>query len=322
MNTVQHARDHLTLTRNEPDELRDGPQLSKRAARGELVRLRRGAYIPTPFWQQATDDARYGAVLVAVRETRRREIVFSHQSAALLWGIPIIGRWPAQTHLVAFGDRPAHSGNGIVWHHDRIDADDVVQLDDFLVTSIERTLLDLAKSSPFESAVATLDHGTKATIRLPNGHPAAGVPAELLLERLKSEGPRRGCRRARLAMEFSDDRSGSPGESLSRAVIHRLGFPPPELQTRVPHADGADYPDFEWDELFGEFDGYAKYTREEYTRGRDMAEIVWSEKIREDRLRSTGKGVCRWTWEVALAPDSLRRRLIGAGLRPSRARPR
>jgi hypothetical protein len=79
---------------------------------------------------------------------------------------------------------------------------------------------------------------------------------------------------------------------------------------------GFDYPDFEWDDVFGEFDGYAKYTRDEYTNGREMAEIVWEEKLREDRLRETGKRVCRWTWDVARSPSALEARLRAAGLTP------
>jgi hypothetical protein len=79
---------------------------------------------------------------------------------------------------------------------------------------------------------------------------------------------------------------------------------------------GFDYPDFEWDDVFGEFDGYAKYTRDEYTHGREIGEIVWQEKLREDRLRETGRRVCRWTWDVARSPAALESRLRAAGLTP------
>ena len=68
--------------------------------------------------------------------------------------------------------------------------------------------------------------------------------------------------------------------------------------------------------LIGEFDGYVKYTRGQYTRGMSIEQIVWHEKVREDRLRAQDNGMARWTWEVALRIDRLRALLLAAGLRP------
>ncbi|WP_345762675.1 hypothetical protein [Diaminobutyricibacter sp. McL0608] len=307
----------LSISRRESRGHERGNALHSRAARGELVRLRRGVYADSGAWSEASPSGRYAALLLAAAETRSFTPVFSHVSAAFIWGLPIIGRWPPEAHLMSLGQRGLHSKNGVVWHHDKISADDVTEFRGLLVTTLERTLLDVAKTGPFVSAVTSIDFATKRTLALPDGTTAPGVAKGALLERLRRDGPRRGSAVARDAIEFSDARSGSPGESLSRVQIHLLGFPPPQLQTAVARPDGGtDYPDFEWDDVFGEFDGYAKYTRDEYTSGRDMAEIVWAEKLREDRLRSTGKRVCRWTWEVARSPSALEARLQAAGLSP------
>jgi hypothetical protein len=305
----------LTVMARLDGELTPNRALHRGVNRGEIVRLRRGVYADAGQWSSATHARRYASLLVAAAETRLFTPVFSHISAAFIWGLPIIGGWPQEAHFMATGQRGVHSKNGVVWHHDKIFADDITEFHGLLVTTLERTLLDVAKTMSFESAVATLDHGTKDTVTLPDNRTVPGVRKDQLLERLRREGPRRGSAIARRALEFSDSRSGSPGESLSRVNIRRLGFPAPRLQTAIHRAGGGtDYPDFEWDDVFGEFDGYAKYTRDEYTHGRDIAEIVWEEKLREDRLRATGKRVCRWTWDVARSPSLLAARLRSAGL--------
>ena len=224
----------LSISRRESCGHERGSALHSRAARGELVRLRRGVYADSGAWSDATPSRRYAALLLAAAETRSFTPVFSHVSAAFIWGLPIIGRWPVEAHLMSMGQRGLHSKNGVVWHHDTISADDVTELRGLLVTTLERTLLDVAKTGSFVSAVASIDFATKRSLALPDGTTAPGVNKGALLERLRRDGPRRGSAVARDAIEFSDARSGSPGESLSRVQIHRLGFPPPRLQTAGP----------------------------------------------------------------------------------------
>jgi len=122
-------------------------------------------------------------------------------------------------------------------------------------------------------------------------------------------------------LDFATPLPGSPGESLSRANIHELGFPVPELQVVFDDRGGrVGDVDFWWRmaNLIGEFDGLVKYTRAEYTQGRPIEEIVIAEKVREDRLRALGPNVSRWLWGVALRPRELYAHLSSAGLRPVR----
>lgn len=134
---------------------------------------------------------------------------------------------------------------------------------------------------------------------------------------------RRGRRRAERAIAFADARSGSPGETLSRVRMWEAGLPAPELQ--VPFSDRAGrigVVDFWWPQydLIGEFDGVSKYVRDEFTGGRDPAEVVIAEKVREDRLRALGPAVARWGWSVAWAPYALQAQLRDRGLPSSRRR--
>lgn len=317
----------LRLTRDLARLGADGRRLQRSVASGESVRLRRGVVVDAGNWADVADDARYLLRVRAVAATRKSAPVFSHQSAAIIWGLPIIGRWPDPVHLMAAGRTGLHSKNGVILHHDRLRDDDVVEIDGMLVTSLIRTLVDLACTTSFLSAVATLDRGTGRTLVTAAGRPVDGVSREEVLERLAGEGPRRGARAALKAVLFSDNRSGSPGESLSRGQIHLCGFPAPELQVVFLAAAGQkDIVDFRWRQrqesrtlnLVGEFDGLVKYTRSKFTAGRSIEQIVWAEKIREDRLRAQGNGMARWTWDVALHADRLRALLIGAGLRPER----
>jgi hypothetical protein len=95
--------------------------------------------------------------------------------------------------------------------------------------------------------------------------------------------PARGARRpgqaeAHRVVAFADGRSESPGESRSRALLHFLG--------RV---------DLWWEErhTVGEFDGLVKYGRS-LSPGQDPADVLVSEKRREDALRDSGVQVVRW----------------------------
>jgi hypothetical protein len=134
--------------------------------------------------------------------------------------------------------------------------------------------------------------------------------------------------RAKAVLEFSDPASESPGESMSRANIHLLGFAPPVLQHRIADRDGEfARTDYYWPEvnLAGEFDGRGKYLRSAQERDLPVGEVVMREKKREDRIRRTGIRVVRWDWQDAMDLPTLRRILSEAGVpratqtRPSKA---
>ena len=100
--------------------------------------------------------------------------------------------------------------------------------------------------------------------------------------------------------------------------MHQIGCPSPELQQTFRDRNGAFVAttDFWWPDynLTGEFDGRAKYLREELTQGRTPAQVVIEEKVREDALRALGPGMSRWVWEEALSARALRLKLTRAGL--------
>lgn len=98
-----------------------------------------------------------------------------------------------------------------------------------------------------------------------------------------------GARDVSRVIEFASCQSDSFGESPARACMFDLGFEVPELQVALHESDL-------------------------YTRG-DPGEVVWKEKLREDRLRALGFTLVRITWSDLMSPPLLARKLLDAGVR-------
>lgn len=280
-----------------------------------LIKVRRGLYLPEATWPESEREARHFIRMQAV-ESATSDPVFSHESAAVLWGIPVVGRL-ARVHLMAAGKVGRRTRGDVVWHNHRLDDRDIAEIDGFTATSLERTLFDLAASRPLPTGVAALDAGIRPHFLSGLGSPVLGIRKEHVIEAFRARRRARGLRQALVCAAFADPRSGSAGESVSRWQLHRLGFPAPELQVPFDRPDGGvDVVDFDWPAYgrFGEFDGYGKYVRERFTGGRTIEEVVWAEKQREDRVRRHRPYGSRWQWADALDPVRLERRLLADGL--------
>ncbi|MGO4104047.1 hypothetical protein AB4Y63_08845 [Leifsonia sp. YAF41] len=327
MNNLQSIGPTLVLARDLKLVGNDARALRRGLVAGHQARLLRGVYVSAEVWNTADDDARYLMRITAAVLTRKSYAVVSHLSAARIWGLPIFGRWPSDVHLTALGGRTRESKNGIRWHHEVLSEGDVVEIDGMLVTSRLRTMVDLARTTSFASAVASLDSGLCQKFTSDNGMPDSDISTEELSDAIRRLGSRRGCRPAKIAADFADGASGSAGESVSRAHIFLSGMPAPRLQVVYARVDGGkDIVDFTWDKrhhvrslpLLGEFDGKMKYTRGRYMNGRTIEEVVWDEKVRQDRLCAPGRAMVRWLWGEASRPAELRALLIEAGLKPER----
>jgi hypothetical protein len=283
---------------------------------GDLRSIRRGVYARTSLWAELAARERYLLRMRAVLDTRKGDAVFSHESAAAIWNLPIIGPWPDAVHLCTADGRRRSSSRGVLWHTTPLLDGDIVEVDGVFVTGRLRTLLDLARTSSFMSAVTTLDAALALEAR--NGDAAAvNHLREVLTERITALARRPGAGRARNALGFASHLAGSPGESVSRVQMHVLRFPQPELQFPVVDRNGMVWhSDFGWPTYrrLGEFDGFTKYTRAAFTDGKPIQEIVWAEKQREDVMRAVGYGMSRWLWADALHGARLAHILTNAGL--------
>jgi hypothetical protein len=194
-----------------------------------------------------------------------------------------------------------------------------VEVDGLHVTTLARSVTDAAARLPFEAGVALAD----AALRGSRGGGFSGwarVPVERakLLTASLALPIHHGRARAARAIGFADPASESPGESLVRAALHRLGVPPPTLQVEFAGTGGARYVvDFFWPEqqFVIEFDGRAKYVDPALRNGRSVEQVVHAEKLREDDIRAQVRGFARVEWSVARSLPALAERLARAGLR-------
>jgi hypothetical protein len=177
-------------------------------------------------------------------------------------------------------------------------------LDGIAVTSLVRTVLDLARTVPMDQAVAAGDRAL-----------TVGLSPLDLDRRLVTMEHWPGVRRARRVVGFLDWRSESAGESVSRVRMLEDGLPIPDLQREIFGPDGRLLArvDFCWDEqhTIGEFDGKIKYGRL-LQPGQSIEKVVFEEKVREDALRDLGWQVVRWIWRDLHRHGVVRDRVLRA----------
>jgi hypothetical protein len=262
-------------------------ELGRLVRAGELGRLRRGAYVNGLL---PNDAAAVHRLLVrATLGGLRQPAVVSHQSAAVLHGLPL---WDVPLDRVHVTRRPPAwniSGGVFCCHVARLRDDEVEEIDGVQVTTAVRTALDLARSLPHEAAVVALDAALHGRL----------LDHDVVRARLFDIAGTPGSRSATRAVVFADGRSESVGESRSRVILARWGLAPSALQyeVRTTSGDLVGRTDFAWEErgVVGEFDGRVKYGRL-LRPGQEPGDAVFEEKRREDAVRDEGWGVVRWVW--------------------------
>ena len=181
---------------------------------------------------------------------------------------------------------------------------DVTVIDGLPITSLSRTVLDLARTLPWEQAVAAGDRAL-----------ALGLTRAELADGLDRMRGWPGLRSARRTVDFLDVRSESAGESVSRVRIHEAGLPPPTPQLEIfdDHGRFVARGDFGWEDkkTVGEFDGKAKYG-ELLKPGQTPRDAIVAEKRRENLLRDLGWQVVRWMWSDLYRNGVIADRLLRA----------
>jgi len=276
-----YRRSELRAKGHTRDELRSDLR------NGTLTRLRRGTYLDGPAPRDAAEQHRL-AVRAAFPDLGAGAVA-SHGSAAVLhglrtWSVPLDRVQVTRTRTYGGRrDRQVHVRVA------RLDPDEVVYIDGIPVTTVARTVVDLARALHFEPSVVVGD--AALALGLAEG--------DQLADALRRSARRPWCARARRVVSFLDGRAESVGESRSRVAIARAGLPMPRPQWDVRDSEGelVGRADFGWvaHRVVGEFDGRVKYGRL-LRPGEDPGDAVYREKLREDALRAEGIAVVRWTW--------------------------
>ena len=248
---------------------------------GRIRRLRVGAYQVTDLsYLPRHEQARWqhaGRAVAAVLTTPASEA--SHSTAAVLYGLPLLFLPPLACAVVA----PWHTGAIPGVHLHRCTSDRLPRSDGVLErTSVERTLIDLAREHGVTAGVVSLDYALhEGLTNLPKLHTE--------LDRCV-RWP--GVRAAREAIRLTDARSESPLESRSRLKIAEFGLAAPEPQVSIGNEWGGfvGRVDFYWDEfgVVGEVDGAVKYDADSEDRP------LHKEKLRQEALENLGLEVVRW----------------------------
>lgn len=106
--SLEHTNEPLLLRCPENDGGRSARTLSRRAQRGELVRLAPGTYVPTRWWLLLEPQDRRRVTAMAFSVSRRRPVTFCGPTALELWGFPVVE--PAPTLHVRAAHR-SHAGS-------------------------------------------------------------------------------------------------------------------------------------------------------------------------------------------------------------------
>ncbi len=270
-------------------------QIRAAARRGDLMTVRRGIYADGDRGRKLLTFPD-GAQLLAVAGAAAlvgAGAVLSHQSAAYLHKMPLVGRKDSAVHLT----RPPGAGwrgaAGIRQHCAGLPAEHVTQHLGMEVTTAARTAVDLARALPFRAAVVAADsalHQRLATM-------------DELLSVLAFCSRWRGAAIAADVIGFADGRSESPLESIARVVFRDCGLPAPQLQALVGTARDVARVDFFWGQYrtIVEVDGAVKYA--DPMRARAQLE-------RDSWLRSLGYEVVHFTWdEITTMPELVATRI-------------
>ena len=280
---------------------RDVPHAARLASRGELVSVVRGVYSPTASWRPLLPWDRYLARIHATILVHPG-LVLSHESAAAIWGMPVLGD-PGVVHALGDPTRTSRLHAGLRLHT-TTGARDVVDLGGFAAVAPSDCAVDLARARHVVVGLIAAD----AALRL---DPAASV--ESLVEQNEQRPSSRGRRIARWPLHRARAEAESTLESASRAIIELLGYEEPELQTEWSGPAVTDRTDFWWpgSGIAGEADGDLKYDG----RFGDPVSLLRARRERDHRLRSRGiRSVAHWGWSDLVDPDALDGILRGAGL--------
>jgi hypothetical protein len=297
MNESTHRPHLLRATGQDPTNAR---LLQRRHASGSLVRLLVGVYIATEEWDALSSVGQHLARARAIAPRLRRGSVFSHVTAALIHGWPLVGDAPDRVHVIDPAVPVIQHRAGLVRHPSGpAPRTAATAFDGVPVTAPLDTATALIATGPPHVAAVAVDAGIRQ-----------GVLALEDLRGVVPLRPARGSVRAETVLSSLDARHESVGESFAAIRFVQLGLPSCEPQVEFRHRDGTvDRVDF-WFPSLGvvvEFDGRQKYVDPSTLQGRDPGDVLWAEKRREDRLRTLPEvtAVVRVTWWHLVEPDRL-----------------
>lgn len=278
--------------------------LARAVRRGDLVRVRRGAFMPGTEWAGLDDEQRYAARCRAAYLQAKTDVVLSHSSALLFHEAPVWGQDLHEVHLTRPDGRAGRREAGVRQHRGALAAGDVVTVNGFDVTSPTRVGLEVATLASTESAVAIISDLAHRGLTSVGGlreryeFSMEQWPHSLAID---------------LILRLVDPRLESVAEARTWYMCWKQGLPKPVPQYDVHDSDGrfVGRVDFAFPEhgAWIEVDGKAKYG-ELRRPDDDPVDVVFREKVRQDEIAEvTGWRCMRITWADLADPQRLAGRI-------------
>jgi predicted transcriptional regulator of viral defense system len=279
---------------------------------GQLVRVRHGVYATKRAVDWAGDDPARTHVLAVMAATATvgndgtaSIAVASYQSAARLHHLSLLTAPPAGQgkDVVTLTLPPDKRWNraqpaDVVFHASDLPRKHLTKVHNLPVTTVARTIVDLARTLPFMDGVVTADSAL-------NQEKTTKRELRQVLDESKGWP---GVKLARRVIDFADDRAESPLESAARVVFAEAtpGLEAPDLQATIHGPEWSARVDFLWPErkVIAEADGLVKYN--------DRKDLL-DERERDHQLREAGYTVVHFTWkELFQNRDDVTNRIRGA----------
>lgn len=292
------------FTRAEARELGYGDRAVSAAMRSRSWhRIRRGYYTFTDEWAGLDPVGRHRVLSRAVAHSLGDAVALSHVSGLVTHGVDLWGVDLRRVHVTRLDGGPGRIEGDVVHHEGRCIADDVVERDGVAVLRATRCAIETASRTSNEVALVLFD----GLLRIGLADADALFGQFTLMEHWPY------TQHLHVPVRMADARSRSVGESRGRWLFRSAGLPTPALQYEVRNVSGELIGTTDWawlgEGVLGEFDGWMKYGRL-LKPGQDPGDVVFQEKVREDRLReATGMGMVRLVWSDYQTPETTARRL-------------
>ncbi len=279
-------------------------QIQTLVRRGKLIPVMRGVYVRADLARKVKKLPageyliRAAAALAATRPTA----VVSHESAAKLHELDQICEPSNCVTLTGRPDGGRRGKDGVRMFSTALPARYVTAIHGVPVTTVARTVIDVARTSSFQAGVVVADSALRER-----------KTSKTELRRVLAECRQRyGSARAAQVVQFADSRSESVLESIARVAFRDFGLPPPDLQVWLGGDDVIGRADFYWRQFktVVEVDGGLKYA----DPGRAKAQLR-----RDRQLREAGFEVLHFDWnEVTTMPGQVAASILAAFERASR----
>ena len=272
--------------------------------RGDLSRVRYGAYVRTPLLADLDDVGFVRVRSRAVLRTATPSAVLTHQSGLAEYGIPLWGMDLSTTHVTRTDGRAGRREAGVTQHRALLEKAEWSVRDGVAVVNLPRAVLEVIVTQRSEVGLVA------ASMALTSGQ--ASMKELRIAEEMTNRWP--NSLNVRIVLARADHRLSNVAEARAWHMFHEQRVPLPEPQVKVLDEFGIllGIVDFLWREfgVFLEFDGKIKY--EKFRKpGETLDQYLMREKRREEQICQVTGWVCiRIQWSDLESPVRIAKRIL------------